>query len=155
MSTGAGSSANTKMTLPRDQSPPEQAVAPVASLSSEIDPLPHYTASAACAGGAGYAYAKLNNPRAAAVAAGFSLLYFTAGRLVTTGSERMGYDIGTLTSLGLLATSSPAARGQLGNLAGGYVGSMGTIGGLSAVANAIKSYQYRTGKPHEVQTKRA
>jgi hypothetical protein len=31
------------------------------------------------AGGAGYAYSKLNNPRAAAIAGGFSLLYLFAG----------------------------------------------------------------------------
>lgn len=150
MSTGAGTGnqsgpSDKKMVVPQDQPASAQAAAPLASLSSEVDPAPHYIMSAACAGGAGWAYSRLNNPRAAAVAGGFSLLYLFAGRLLAQGHDRLGYDVGTVASLGLVATSGPAAwaTGEA------YATAMTTLGGMSSVANFVKSYQMRTGKPHE------
>jgi len=128
----------------KDQSTVAQAASPVASLSSHVDPEPHYLASAACAGSAAYLNFRSNNPRAALAAAGFSLLYLTSGRLVITGHPRTGYDLGSATSLGLLAWTAPAATINPANAV------MGTVGFMSAAANLIKSYQQRTGKPLEM-----
>ncbi|KAJ9510170.1 hypothetical protein QJQ45_027581 [Haematococcus lacustris] len=136
-----------KMEIPKDQNPVEQAASPVATLSAHVDPIPQYTAAAACAGTAGYMYSKQANPRAALAAAGFSLLYFTAGRLVVTGNPTTGYDLGSATSLGLLAWAAPGAA------ASGANSTLAAVGGLSSVANLIKSWQYRTGKPHEMVEK--
>lgn len=71
--------AYTQVHIPDDQPLPEQATAPLAALSSEVDPMPHYVASAACAGGSAYAYSRMSNPRAAAIAGGFAAAYFFAG----------------------------------------------------------------------------
>lgn len=154
MSAGAGTG-NTKpvtekkVEIPQDQPPSAKAAAPLAALSSEIDPAPHYIMSAACAGGAGWAYSRMNNPRAAAVAGGFSLLYLFAGRLLAQGHDRLGYDLGTAASVGLLATAGPTAYAT----GEAYVTTMATLGGVSGIANFIKSYQMRTGKPHEASVK--
>ena len=45
--------------------------------------------------GSGFAYSKLHNPRAAAIAGGFAAAYFMAGRLLVTGNSKGGYDLGT------------------------------------------------------------
>jgi len=130
----------------KDQGPVAQAASPVATLSAHLDPVPHYTAAAVCAGSGGFLYSR-GNPRSAAAAAGFSLLYFTAGRFVIGGNPRLGYDIGSATSLGLLAWAAPGMGATGANTA------LATVGGISSVANLIKSYQYRTGKPHEMVEK--
>ncbi|KAJ9518946.1 hypothetical protein QJQ45_026206 [Haematococcus lacustris] len=138
-----------KLEIPGDQPASAKAAAPLAALSSQIDPWPHYSMSAACAGGAGWAYSRMNNPRAAAIAGGFSVLYLFAGRLLVQGNDRLGYDLGTVTSLALLASAGPAAwtTGEA------YVTTMATMGGVSSIANFVKSYQQRTGKPVESEVK--
>ncbi|KAL6765570.1 hypothetical protein V8C86DRAFT_2454582 [Haematococcus lacustris] len=114
-----------KLEIPGDQPASAKAAAPLAALSSQIDPWPHYTMAAGCAGGAGWAYSRMNNPRAAAIAGGFSVLYLFAGRLLVQGNDRLGYDLGTVTSLALLASAGPAAwtTGEA------YVTTMATMGG--------------------------
>lgn len=159
MSAGAGTSSKgpsgpsssdrpaTKVEIPGNQSLPEKVASPVATLSSSVDPWPHYIMSGACAGAGAYSYTRMNNPRVAAIAGGFSLAYLFAGRLLVQGHERLGYDIGTVTSLGLVATALPAARAT-GDT---YSVTMAALGGVSSLANVLKSYQMRTGKPHEMQ----
>ncbi|GLC44276.1 hypothetical protein PLESTB_000760100 [Pleodorina starrii] len=143
------SQGRTEMEIPRDQSAIKQAASPVATLSSHVDPYPHYIMSGACAGGGLYAYNTMRNPRVAALAGGFSLAYLFAGRLLATGHPQLGYDIGTITSIGLLATAVPAARAT----GDAYSVAMSALGGISGVANVIKSYQQRTGLPHEMHEK--
>ncbi|PNW79185.1 hypothetical protein CHLRE_09g405300v5 [Chlamydomonas reinhardtii] len=106
--------------------------------------------SGACGGAAFYAYNTMRNPRVAAMAGGFGLAYLFAGRLLVTGHPQLGYDIGTLTSVGVLATALPAARAT----GDAYSVAMSALGGISALANLLKSYQQRTGLPHEMVEKR-
>ncbi|GIL95791.1 hypothetical protein Vretimale_1723, partial [Volvox reticuliferus] len=87
----------TEMEIPRDQDALKRASSPIATLSSHVDPYPHYIMSGACAGGGLYAYNTMKNPRVAALAGGFSLAYLFAGRLLVTGHPQLGYDIGTIT----------------------------------------------------------
>ncbi len=58
---------------------------------------------------AGFAYAKLGNPNAALIAAGISAGYYAAGHYITRGDNRFGYDLASITSLGLLAAVGPRA----------------------------------------------
>ncbi|GFH15816.1 uncharacterized protein HaLaN_12121 [Haematococcus lacustris] len=120
-----------KLEIPGDQPASAKAAAPLAALSSQIDPWPHYSMSAA------------------SIAGGFSVLYLFAGRLLVQGNDRLGYDLGTVTSLALLASAGPAAwtTGEA------YVTTMATMGGVSSIANFVKSYQQRTGKPVESEVK--
>ncbi|KXZ49720.1 hypothetical protein GPECTOR_20g577 [Gonium pectorale] len=139
----------TEMEIPRDQNALQRTSSPMATLSSHLDPYPHYIMSGACAGGGIYAYNMLRNPRIAATAGAFSLAYLFAGRLLVTGHPQLGYDIGTITSIGLLATAVPAARAT----GDAYSVAMSALGGVSAAANLLKSYQQRTGMPHEMVEK--
>ncbi|KAG2488772.1 hypothetical protein HYH03_012769 [Edaphochlamys debaryana] len=136
--------------IPRDQDAVKRAASPVATLSSHVDPWPHYIMSGACAGAGLYSYNTMRNPRVAGFAGLFSLSYLFAGRLVITGYPQLGYDIGTLTSAGLLATAIPAARAT----GDAYSVAMSALGGISAAANLIKSYQQRTGLPKEMHETR-
>ncbi|MEW5316476.1 MAG: hypothetical protein WDW38_007848 [Sanguina aurantia] len=137
----------TKLEVPKDQPPLAQAASPIVSLSSSMDPFPHFIMTGACGLGALYSY-KIN-PRISAAAAGFALAYFSAGRMLTTGHEQSGYDLGTITSLGLVASAYTAAKQK-----DSYGVAMAALGGVSAVANVLKSYQLRTGTPKEMQHKR-
>jgi hypothetical protein len=56
--------------------------------------------------GAGFAYSKLNNPRAAAIAGGCAAAYVVAGRLLVSGNPKGGYDLGTGGSAALTHSSS-------------------------------------------------
>ncbi|PNW79186.1 hypothetical protein CHLRE_09g405300v5 [Chlamydomonas reinhardtii] len=138
------------MEIPRDQDVLKQVASPMATASSHLDPYPHYIMSGACGGAAFYAYNTMRNPRVAAMAGGFGLAYLFAGRLLVTGHPQLGYDIGTLTSVGVLATALPAARAT----GDAYSVAMSALGGISALANLLKSYQQRTGLPHEMVEKR-
>lgn len=82
----------------------------------------------------------------AAVKLGLGLSYLWAGRILVTGNPRVGYDLGTVTSLALAATAGPRAwaTGEMASTV------MASLGGVSAVTNLIKSYQMRTGRPHEI-----
>jgi len=133
-----------------DQTATEKAAAPIATLSSNVDPYPHYIMGTACGGAGVYSYMSKANPRAAAIAGAAGLAYFWAGRLLASGNEKLGYDIGTVTSLGLLAATGPAAYsvGEAYNVA------LASIGGMSGIANLIKSYQLRTGAPKELEMRK-
>ncbi|KAG2488770.1 hypothetical protein HYH03_012768 [Edaphochlamys debaryana] len=138
------------MEIPRDQDVVKRASAPMATLSTKVDPYPHYIMSAACAGAGLYSYNTMRNPRVAGFAGLFSLSYLFAGRLLVSGNEQLGYDIGTLTSAGLLATAIPAARAT----GDAYSVAMSALGGVSILANLLKSYQQRTGLPKEMHDTR-
>ncbi|KIY92913.1 hypothetical protein MNEG_15051 [Monoraphidium neglectum] len=79
----------------------KKAAAPLATASSHSDPYPHYIMSGACAGAAYHSYANLNNPRAAGIKLVFGAAYLWAGRMLYTGNPKLGYDLGTITSLGV------------------------------------------------------
>lgn len=49
-----------------------------------------------------YSYSSLNNPRMAAIKAGLGLAYLFAGRQLVTGNPKLGYDLGSVTSLALV-----------------------------------------------------
>mmetsp|Transcript_21233 Transcript_21233/g.37962 ORF Transcript_21233/g.37962 Transcript_21233/m.37962 type:complete len:150 (-) Transcript_21233:162-611(-) len=149
MSSSSSSPRNTSYEVPKDQSLTAQTASPVATLSSHVDPLPHYMMSAACAGASAYSYATKMAPRISAMAGGFSLMYLFAGRLLSQGHARLGYDIGTITSLALLGTAYPAAKTSKDT----YAVTMTALGGISSFSNFIKSYQMRTGKPKEMHEK--
>jgi uncharacterized membrane protein (UPF0136 family) len=66
--------------------------------------------------------------------------------MLTNGNPRLGYDLGSVTSLGLLAFAGPRAwaTGEFTATA------LASLGGISSATNLIKSYQQRTGKPKEL-----
>jgi hypothetical protein len=57
----------------------EATAAAITTLSSEIDPAPHYIVGSACFGAAGYSYFFLRNPTASLIAAGIGGAYWYAG----------------------------------------------------------------------------
>lgn len=73
--------------------------------------------------------------------------YSRRRRLIVTGQPRLGYDLGTVTSLALTGAVGPRAL----NAGDPYSVSLASLGGISALANLLKSYQMRTGKPDEVE----
>jgi len=67
-------------------------------------------------------------------------------RLLVTGDPKSGYDLGSITSLGLTAYAWPHARA--GNA---MMTAMAALGGISSAGNVLKSYEMRTGKPRELE----
>jgi hypothetical protein len=74
---------------------------------SNVDPAPHFIMAAACAGAGAFAYMRLNNPMAAAIAAGIAAGYYASGYLLNKGDTRMGYDLASVTSIALMAAVGP------------------------------------------------
>ncbi|GBF93116.1 hypothetical protein Rsub_05845 [Raphidocelis subcapitata] len=124
----------------------QKAASPLATVSSHTDPWPHYIMSGACGGAAYHQYAKMNNPRMAGITLAVGAAYLWAGRMLVNGNPRLGYDLGLITSLGLVALAGPRAS-STGETASTV---MASLGGVSAITNLIKSYQTRTGKPKEL-----
>lgn len=140
-------SSTSKLSVPQgNDSIIEKAAAPIATVSSHADPWPHYIMSGACAGSALYSYSTLNNPRMAAMKAALGVAYLWAGRQLVTGNPKLGYDVGTVTSLALVGVAGPRAQATQEAAAV----AMTALGGLSSVANLIKSWETRTGKPKEL-----
>jgi hypothetical protein len=50
-----------------------------------------------------YSYSSLNNPRMAGIKATLGLSYLFAGRQLVTGNPKLGYDLGSVTSLALVS----------------------------------------------------
>ncbi|KAI9142369.1 hypothetical protein BKA69DRAFT_1124049 [Paraphysoderma sedebokerense] len=121
--------------------------APLATLSSHSDPMPHFFMAGACGVGSAYAYNKLANPRTAGIAALCSLGYLYAGQQISKGEYRMGYDVGTITSIALTAATGPRAY----HSGESYHVALSALGGISSLGNLLKSYQMRTGKPRELK----
>jgi len=67
-------------------------------------------------------------------------------RLLVTGDPKTGYDLGSITSLGLTAWAWPRARA--GDM---LMTAMAALGGVSSAGNLVKSYEMRTGKPRELE----
>ena len=103
------------------------------------------------------------NPNSALIAGGITAMYLYAGSKLSSGQITRGYDIGTGTplhlsfnivkhaaaSLALLAAKAPKAY----HTREAYAVTMATLGLVSLVGNGLKSYQTRTGKPHDLQMK--
>jgi hypothetical protein len=60
--------------------------------------------SGACGLSALYSYSSLNNPRMAGIKAALGLTYLFAGRQLVTGNPKLGYDLGSISSLALVRT---------------------------------------------------
>lgn len=58
--------------------------------------------SGACGLSALYSYSSLNNPRMAGIKAALGLTYLFAGRQLVTGNPKLGYDLGSISSLALV-----------------------------------------------------
>lgn len=138
-----------KVEIRKDQSLAAQAASPVATMSSHLDPSTHYLASAACTATGAYTYLKLPPASRATAAAqvGFGLLYLLAGRWLDSGHTRAGYDLGAVTSVSMLAWTVPNMATHPTNAV------LATVAGMSTVANVIKSWQLRTGRPIEMTEK--
>eukprot|EP00879_Flechtneria_rotunda_P015964 GHRR01016696.1.p1 GENE.GHRR01016696.1~~GHRR01016696.1.p1 ORF type:complete len:156 (-),score=48.87 GHRR01016696.1:250-717(-) len=129
----------------------EKAAAPIATIASHADPWPHYLMTGACGLSAFHSWANLNNPRMAALKAALGVTYLYAGRQLVTGNPTLGYDLGTVASLALVGIAGP--RAQATNEASAVA--MTALGGISGIANPIKSYETRTGKPKELGYERS
>ena len=68
--------------------------------------------------------------------------------MINQHRTRLGYDIASLTSIGLLAAVGPRAY----HTAEAFSVSLASLAGVSLVGNALKSYQARTGRPHEAES---
>ncbi|KAG2488773.1 hypothetical protein HYH03_012770 [Edaphochlamys debaryana] len=118
---------------------PQELLAP-SELHVPVGPWANWAMGAACAGGSGYARIHVRDPRVAASAGAFSLAYLFAGGLVAGGHPRLGHDLGTVLSLGLLGAAVPTARATFD---APYAVAMSAAGGLSMYANFLKSYLLR------------
>ena len=139
----------------------ERAASSITSISSAVDPMPHFTMSAACGIASILAYTRLANPTAATIAAGIAIGYAYAGSLLLStspapgmprmsemkkyGTVKLGYDIGAVASIALLAAVGPRAW----NTGEVYSTALASLAGFSTIGNVLKSYQVRTGKPRE------
>ncbi|KAJ3080624.1 hypothetical protein HK102_002929 [Quaeritorhiza haematococci] len=124
----------------------EQAAAGLSTLSSRVDPFPHYVVAGLCGAGGVWAYS-LKNPNAALAAGGLAALFTYAGAKLNRGEVRAGYDVGSVASLALLALTGPRAY----RTKDAYYVAMASLGGVSSVGNMLKSYQVRTGKPKDLE----
>lgn len=79
------------------------------------------------------------------IKAAFGAAYLVSGRLLATGDPKTGYDLGSITSLGLTAWAWPRAASSA--LMAGFAG----LGAISSAGNLVKSYEMRTGKPRELE----
>ncbi|CAG8546346.1 6880_t:CDS:2 [Funneliformis caledonium] len=125
----------------------EKASSAMATLSSHADPYPHYFMSAFSGMGAVYAHRNMNQPKTAAVAGVIALAYAASGYLINKGNHTMGYNIATLTSLGLLATSGPSAFATKD----AFHVAMTSLGAVSTAGNSLKWYQLKSGKPRDLE----
>jgi uncharacterized membrane protein (UPF0136 family) len=82
----------------------------------------------------------------AAIKGLLGLAYLWGGRQLVTGNPTLGYDVGTITSLALVGVVGPRAKATNEAAAIG----MTFLGGASGLANMIKSWELRTGKPKEM-----
>ncbi|TPX36148.1 hypothetical protein SmJEL517_g01412 [Synchytrium microbalum] len=126
----------------------ETAAGAVSTVSSHVDPFPHYLVGGLCGASGMYAYSALNQPRTGAIAGGLALAFIYSGMQLARGHEMHGYDVGTLASAALLGASLPRAykhRETFSML-------MSALGGVSFVGNANKAYQVRTRKPKDLYT---
>ncbi|TPX50833.1 hypothetical protein SeLEV6574_g00668 [Synchytrium endobioticum] len=117
----------------------ETAAAALTTTASHLDPYPHYVVGALSAAGAGYAYSALQDRRLAAIAGGIAVAFFYGGYQLQRGYVTLGYDVGTLASTGLLAVAFPRMMKHRET----YSTVMATLGGVSLLGNATKSYQVR------------
>ncbi|CAG8496487.1 9572_t:CDS:2 [Ambispora gerdemannii] len=123
----------------------EKTVGSLATLSSNVDPSTHAVMSAVCAFGAGYAYQFMKQPKTAALVAGISAAYAGSTYMLHQGQTQMGYWIGSVASIGLLALTGPKAYAHKDPFNVGFA----SFGALGTVANTLKAYQQRTGRPRE------
>ncbi|KAG9301095.1 hypothetical protein G9A89_012478 [Geosiphon pyriformis] len=123
----------------------EKAAATLATVSSEVDPMPHIFMASACTVGAGYAYQYLRQPRTAAIAAAIAAGYAGAAYMINNNQVHTGYYIASLASIGLLAATGPKAYA----IKDPYHVSLASLGAISTVGNTLKTYQIKTGKPRE------
>ncbi|KAJ3361674.1 hypothetical protein GGF31_002052 [Allomyces arbusculus] len=133
--------------LARDQDHKiERAVAPVTTLADKADPLPHYVMASACGIGAWVAHAMHGNPRSAAIAGACAVGYAYAGMLIGEGRTKMGYDVGTLASVGITAATGRRAW-EKGDQ---WATALASLGAISTVGNVAKAWQERTGHPQNL-----
>ncbi|KAL7747908.1 hypothetical protein RI367_006655 [Sorochytrium milnesiophthora] len=134
------------VTNPNDTATTKAAGA-LATLSSGMDPYPHYFMGGASALGSYYAYSSMKNSRGALIAGLCSLAYMYAGYQIGMGQQKLGYDVGTMSSLALTAATGRRAY-ETGEQ---WSTVMASLGGVSSIGNLTKSYQMRTGKPKELR----
>jgi uncharacterized membrane protein (UPF0136 family) len=140
-------STTTKPQLPENANTAEKAAAPLARLSSEADPFPHYFMGVACGVGSYYAHNTLKNRNLSLISGGIGLAYLYSGYLINKGETHLGYHIAAGASVALLAATGPRAY-KTGDA---YSVSLASLGGLSTLGNFVKAYQQNTGKPREMR----
>ncbi|KAI9002147.1 hypothetical protein DFJ74DRAFT_696887, partial [Hyaloraphidium curvatum] len=126
----------------------EKAAGALSALSTQIDPLPHFFASAACiSGGLNAHYA--GKTRAGLLLGSAGVLFLGSASLIGFGPEKsvkemtQGYDLGTAAAVLLCVATLP-------NMFSSSVFTLLTgLGIISLPANAAKSYQCRGGEVHE------
>ncbi|CAG8504614.1 15050_t:CDS:2 [Dentiscutata erythropus] len=135
---------------PPNSSNAEKAGGSITTVSSHFDPYPHYFMSFATLLGGGYAFQCLRQPRTAAIAAALGVAYGAAGYLIHKNDYNAGYNVATLASVGLIATSGPAAWAAKD----AYHVALGSLGAISLATNTLKIYQLRTGLPRDLEVRR-
>ncbi|ORZ33577.1 hypothetical protein BCR44DRAFT_54560 [Catenaria anguillulae PL171] len=125
-----------------------KALAPLAMVAEHVDPAPHYFMAGACGIGSYIAHQMHGNPRNAMIAGTVGALYAYSGYLLGQGRTKMGYDIGTVASVGLLAATGRRAM----EMHQAWDVSLGSLAAVSMLGNLTKAYQARTDRPHNLPT---
>jgi len=66
--------------------------------------------------------------------------------MIGQGRPKMGYDVGSITSIGLLAATGRRAF----EMHQAWDVSLGSLAAVSALGNLTKAYQARTDRPHNL-----
>jgi hypothetical protein len=125
----------------------EKALSPITTVASHVDPYPHWIMSGACVAGSYWTYARMANPRLAWLVGACGLGYAVAAQQIAMGKEKLGHDVATIASVGLLAvTGKKAWEGTEAHMT-----ALGALATISGIGNITKSYQLRTGHPHDLK----
>ena len=89
------------------------------------------------------AYTKYANPTFALVSGLAAAGYYMSGWFLARGEDKMGHDLATLTSAGIVSFFMPKAYATGAT----YESVLSTLGAVSVSTGAVKSYQARSGKP--------
>lgn len=124
----------------------KEAAGALATVSTAVDPMPHFVLAGASLGsGAYYLYRKPPMTTLGWGLAAAGLAYGYAGYLLGSTDrqqQRLGYDISTVASIGLVAVTGPTVYNK-GLFADILQSGLATVGAVSTVGNANKAWVFR------------
>ncbi|KAI9034210.1 hypothetical protein DFJ74DRAFT_700607 [Hyaloraphidium curvatum] len=136
----------------------KEAAGGLATVSTALDPMPHYgLAAASLAGSAYYMMKKPPQPGMLPFALAVAGLGYGYGGYCLSktdrSTQRFGYDV-SVASSALLAGATLPTVFSAGLFADLFQTAFATVGTISLVGNTNKAYQMRTGQPKDLNIQR-